>query len=175
MSIALQTALKCLISCDGGLLLLAIGGEIIDRPNEQNLFKVEARQRGTKLPPPLEFQTHCALADTITRWALPGWWWFHYPAGELRQPITAARLKRMGTKAGVADFGFFHSTGRVCWLELKRPGNDVSDEQADFLGFMAACGHGVALCWSYEQAVKTLIDWKVLRSIQVSGEGAHKA
>ena len=140
-----------------------------------NLLKSK-RQRGTKLPPPKEFTTHVMLADTIRRWILPHWYWFHYPAGELRGhkiirgkrvSPAGARLQRMGAKSGVSDFGFFHASGAVCWLELKRPGNVVTEEQSDFLGFMGACGHGVALCWSYEQAVQTLVDWKILRSIEV--------
>ena len=130
------------------------------------LFKGK-RQRGLAPKPPLEFHTHCALADTLRRWILPGWYWFHYPSGELRTKITAARLQRMGTKPGVADFGFFHQSGKVCWLELKRKGGHLSDEQRDFLSWMGASGHGVALCWSYEEAVATLIDWQILRSLEV--------
>lgn len=140
-----------------------------------NIFK-GPRQRGTKPPPPYEFATHCALADTLRRWIMPGWYWFHYPSGELREhqviegrrvSITGQRLQRMGAKSGVADFGFFHQTGKVCWLELKRKGGVVSEEQADFLAFMGASGHGVALCWSYEEAVLALTDWKILRAMKV--------
>lgn len=142
-----------------------------------NLFKGK-RQRGTQPPPPLEFATHCALADTIRRWILPDWYWFHYPSGELRDhqinpktgnrfSITGQRLLRMGAKKGVADFGFFHASGAVYWLELKRKGGVVTDEQSDFLAFMGASGHGVALCWSYEQAVQALVDWKILREMKV--------
>ncbi|MBT1509477.1 hypothetical protein KIP88_03085 [Bradyrhizobium sp. SRL28] len=140
-----------------------------------NLFKGK-RQRGTQLPPPLEFQTHCALADTIRRWIMPDWYWFHYPSGELREhqiikgkrvSLTGVRLQRMGAKSGVADFGFFHASGKVCWLELKRKGGVVSEEQSDFLSFMGASGHGVALCWSYEQAVQALVDWRILRGMKV--------
>jgi hypothetical protein len=142
-----------------------------------SLFKSK-RQRGTQLPPPKEFTTHVMLADTIRRWILPRWYWFHYPAGELREhrinpktgkswSPTGARLQRMGAKSGVSDFGFFHASGSVCWLELKRKGNVVTEEQSDFLAFMGACGHGVALCWSYEEAVQTLVEWKILRGIEV--------
>ena len=141
-----------------------------------NLFKSK-RQRGTVLPPPPEFESHCALADTIRRWIMPHWYWFHYPSGELREhqvingkrvSLAGARLQRMGAKPGVSDFGFFHGSGKVCWLELKRKeGGVVTDDQSDFLAFMGACGHGVALCWSYEEAVATLVDWEILRGMKV--------
>ena len=30
------------------------------------------RQRGVAAPPPKEFATHCALADLLRRWTMPG-------------------------------------------------------------------------------------------------------
>jgi len=142
-----------------------------------SLFKGR-KQRGTKLPPPKEFTAHVMLADTIRRWIMPHWYWFHYPSGELRDhkinPKTGkrwspagSRLQRMGAKAGVVDFGFFHGSGAVCWLELKRKGNVVTEEQADFLAFMGASGHAVGVAWSYDEAVAMLVDWQVLRRLEV--------
>ena len=37
-----------------------------------SLFKGK-RQRGVAAPPPKEFATHCALADLLRRWTMPGW------------------------------------------------------------------------------------------------------
>ena len=88
-----------------------------------NLFKSK-RQRGTMPPPPLEFALHCAVADTVRRWILPGWIWTHFPAGEARPSeiirgkrvsLTGARLQRMGLNTSFPDFQFFHIKGR-CWL-----------------------------------------------------------
>ena len=48
-----------------------------------SLFKGK-RQRGVAAPPPKEFATHCALADLLRRWTMPGWVWTHFPSGEER-------------------------------------------------------------------------------------------
>src|SRR5258707_4612835 len=93
-----------------------------------HLFKGK-KQRGTKLPPPLEFALHCMVADTVRRWIRPGWIWTHIANGEKRDAITGARLKRMGVTARFPDLMFFGPRGRVCFLELKRPGGRLDENQ----------------------------------------------
>src|SRR5262245_39150126 len=91
--------------------------------SQLSLFKSK-RQRGTKLPPPKEMAIHAPIAEAIDRWLMPGWRWTHFPAGELRTKKTAAKLKRMGTKAGVPDLLFFPPrAGAACFIEVKRPGS----------------------------------------------------
>ena len=72
------------------------------------------RRHKPETPPAApEFATCCALADTLRIGASPDWFWCHYPAGEARTAITGARLKRMGTKAGVADYLLCSPDGRL--------------------------------------------------------------
>src|SRR5262245_5792329 len=104
------------------------------------------RQRGTAAPPPPEFNLHCLVADTLRRWATPGWLWTHFPAGELRQPITAARLQRMGVQRGWPDFLLLAPGGRPHALELKRrKSGRLTDEQAAF-GLWCECNHCPFAC-----------------------------
>jgi hypothetical protein len=35
------------------------------------------RQRGIAAPGPSELQLHCAVADTVRRWIMPGWIYTH--------------------------------------------------------------------------------------------------
>lgn len=129
-----------------------------------NLFKGK-RQRGTRPPPAQEFAVHCMVADILRRWAMPGWIWAHYPAGELRDTVTGARLKRMGTKPGVADFLLVAPpAGQLHALELKRKGERPNDEQAAFLDAVRAAGGMAAWVDNFDDAVRVLRDWGAVRA-----------
>lgn len=140
-----------------------------------SLFKSK-RQRGTQPPPPLEFALHCAVADTIKRWILPGWIWTHFPAGEARPhqiirgkrvSLTGARLMRMGLNTGFPDFQFFHVEGACCFLELKRKGQQLDEDQADIAIHLIRAGHGYLKTDSFDDAIAALVDWKIVRGMKV--------
>ena len=60
-----------------------------------SLFK-SRRQRGTLPPAPTEFASQAFLVDLIRHTIHPAWRFTHFPAGELRDPAAAGRLKRLG-------------------------------------------------------------------------------
>ena len=121
------------------------------------------RQRGIKAPPALEFRVHVLIADTLGRWCAPGWWWGHYPAGENRDPITGARLKRMGTKPGVSDFLLIAPpAARLHALELKREGEKPNPNQIAFLAAVEAAGGRSAWVDNYMSAIEVLCSWGAL-------------
>jgi hypothetical protein len=61
--------------------------------------------------------------------------WFHVPNGGKRDKVTAARLKQMGVRSGVADF-IVLSRCRPLALELKVPKTGrQSDNQKGFQAF----------------------------------------
>jgi hypothetical protein len=132
-----------------------------------HLFK-SRRQRGVAAPPPLEFELHCLVADTIRRWATPNWVITHYPAGERRDAITGARLKRMGVVPGIPDFLLFppaEAPDHHChFLELKRPGAKLTDHQAGFALWCGLNGYPHAVTSDYHTAVRILQSWGALRS-----------
>ena len=124
------------------------------------------RQRGTKLPPPLEYTTHVMVADDLTRFCHPEWQWTHHPAGEYRDIRTAMRLKRMGLRKGWPDFVLLDPFGRPHFLELKRKGADLTEAQEAFASWCNArqlVNHAVA--YSYQEARRILIAWGALRGI----------
>jgi hypothetical protein len=131
-----------------------------------NLFKGK-KQRGTAAPAPSEFALHCAVADTIRRFIMPGWRWTHIASGEKRDVVTASRLKRMGVNKGWPDLVFLHREGQACFLELKRKGNGLTDEQAELRDFLIAAGHGYVVTNNYKIAIDTLMIWGVVRSVEV--------
>lgn len=133
-----------------------------------HLFKSQ-RQRGVARPMPLEFPVHCMVADTLKRWASPGWVWTHLPMGERRDAITGARLKRMGTQPGWPDFIFIAPalsarSMRPHFLELKRRGGRLTDTQSDFAQWCEANGCPHAVAHSYAEAVAALKGWGALWS-----------
>ena len=129
-----------------------------------SLFKGK-RQRGVSAPAPLEYRNHCVIADLLKRWCNPHWRYTHMPAGERRDIITAARLKRMGVKPGWPDFQFAGPGGVMFFLELKRKGSGrLSDEQADIVSHLAACGFNILVTDSVDDAVATLKSFGILPS-----------
>lgn len=131
-------------------------------------------KRVRRLPPALEFAVHCAVADLIRLQLKPGWRWTHVPLGEHRDhkinpktgkrySPTGQRLKRMGTARHWPDLMFFHLTGRVCFLELKRRGEKPDEGQAELGDFLGSCGHWYAWVDSFEAARAQLQAWDIIR------------
>jgi hypothetical protein len=130
-------------------------------------FFKSKQQRGTAPPAPTEFSIHVAIADLLRRWALPGIEWSHFPAGELRSQATAGRLHRMGTRRGWADFQIFDSKGAVMFLEIKRPGGRLSEDQRRIADHMKQAGHKFEVVDSVESAIGVLVVWGVVRRMTV--------
>jgi hypothetical protein len=80
----------------------------------------------------------------------------HVPNGGSRHPAEAAKLKRMGTKAGVFDLLIFRGIFPH-WLEVKFGDNDLSDTQKGHLLVVERLGHRWAVCWTFDEA-KVIID-----------------
>lgn len=143
-------------------------------PGQLDLFKGK-RQRGTKLPPPLEFASHVFLADVIRRWIMPNWEWTHLPLGEERDhrvnpetgkrfSLTGQRLKRMGTNPGWPDFMFVGPNRSIFWLELKRAGSGrPSEDQSRIAGHLMACGFAYMMTTSVDDAIAEMKALGILR------------
>lgn len=85
------------------------------------------------------------------------------PNGGLRAIQEAVRLKAEGVQRGVPDLCLplpRHGFAGL-YLELKAPGGETSPEQRDWIAFLAAVGHAVAVAWSVDEAfeiVSTYVD-----------------
>ena len=87
-----------------------------------HLFRGKCR-RGIAPPAPTEFASQAFLVDVIRRTISPAWRFTHTPLGEVRDPITAGRLKRLGVTAGWPDLMFAGPCRQMAFLELKRRGS----------------------------------------------------
>ena len=92
------------------------------------------RVRPRKAPriAPREISLHMAVAGLLRRHMRPGWLWGHVPSGELRDKATAGKLKAMGAPRGWPDMVLLAPGGAMRCLELKRLGEDLTEEQAAF-------------------------------------------
>lgn len=141
---------------------------------QMSLFKT-SRQRGTRAPPASEFAVHCMVADTLRRWASPGWIWFHPPNGGARPAFVTSkgrrvssegeRLARMGVKPGVSDIILIAPAGgRLHALELKKRGEEPDEAQVAFLEAVRAAGGQAEWTDSYQGALEILKGWGAVRT-----------
>lgn len=101
-----------------------------------------------------ELIVHRAIVDYLHR-VLPGHAGFHCPNGERRDARTAAKLKSMGTRAGVPDLGLPLPSGRMLWLEIKAPGGKLSISQRGYIELLRGMGHTVAIVESIDDVRNT--------------------
>lgn len=127
-----------------------------------SLFKKNHRVRRAA---PLEFATHCLIADTLRRWQSPGWRWTHFPAGEKRNPRTAGRLKRMGVARGWPDFVLLSPLPdpRAHFLEVKRQDEHLNEAQVEFQEFCELNQYQHAVVFTYADALTQLKVWGAVR------------
>jgi VRR-NUC domain len=133
--------------------LLALAAGRIPRPRRAPVIR------------PKEIELHMTTAKILRQHCLENWRWFHPGSGELRDPVVGAKLKRMGMQRGVPDFVLIPPSGRVCFLELKRIGERLSEEQEDFR--LWCITHAVPYCVAHDidQVLTALDAWGCLRIV----------
>lgn len=98
-------------------------------------------------PRPTETQLHIALADWLklptTARRLRCIWW--HTDNTHSNPARAKQLERMGMRAGVPDFLFLNNDTRVAFIELKRRGGHLNDDQRTFRQWIDARAFPYAL------------------------------
>jgi hypothetical protein len=131
------------------LLLLAAGRKV--------------RARKAPVARPKESKLQCDVAEVLRCHALPTWRWSHFPAGEKRDIITGARLKRYGLQSGWPDLILASPSGQLHCLELKRIGETLSDAQNDFRLWCISHGVPHSVAFTFDEALAALDHWGCLR------------
>jgi hypothetical protein len=116
----------------------------------------------------LERQIHLGVVQLLNFNAVPGLVWTHVANERRTTPREGAFLKRMGLRAGWADFTLLipcrsNLHPRTAFLELKRPGGRLSVAQEQFRDDVTAIGCLWALAYSSDQAAGYLKEWGALR------------
>jgi hypothetical protein len=105
------------------------------------------------------------VADLLRGFADPNWRWTHLPMGEYRAPATAARLKRMGARAGFADFLLVSPSGHAFFLELKRARRGrLNEAQEEFASWCALHQIPFAIARNFDEALGRLKAWGAVPS-----------
>ena len=86
------------------------------------------------------------------------------PNGGLRHPIVARQLKSEGLLPGSPDLVFAKHKGRVAWLEMKKKGGRLSDEQLGIKAKLKRLEHEWGTAQNVDDALEELERMGVLRS-----------
>lgn len=120
-----------------------------------------------------EFQLHIFVAELMRKAGRRDVLWMTIPNGEARNPITGAKLKRMGVRAGAGDILFvLPPHGRAAFLELKTEKGRLSSTQKTFETDAEQCGAYYAVARSPGEVEGILQAWQVLRLSQFERFGA---
>jgi hypothetical protein len=103
-----------------------------------------------------EARRQAAIVDFV-RWVAPDIVIFHVPNGGLRTKSEAARLKWVGTLAGVLDLVLVLPRGGTAFWETKVPKTGrLSDDQKDMIAALERLGHVWAIVRDIDDARREL-------------------
>ena len=93
---------------------------------------------------------------------------YHIPNGGSRNKAEAADLKRQGVKSGVPDLCLAAPKGpwHGLYIEMKRHGGKVSDNQSDWIANLREQGYRVEVAYNCEQAIDILLGYLKLKKEQ---------
>lgn len=102
----------------------------------------------------------------------------HIPNGGSRNKAEAAKLKRMGVKAGVPDiFLPVPKNGRHgLYIELKAGKNTATKEQTEFIESVRALGYEAEVCRGWEAAAAAILQYltgKAVSADDIIHSGGH--
>ena len=111
---------------------------------------------------PTEEQEHLALMEWAQTNKICRKYLIHIPNGGSRHKAEAAKLKRMGVRAGVSDFflPYPNDTYAGLWLELKRRKKSrISEEQLHWLYLMQKCGYAAKIAYGWEHGKEIIKEY----------------
>lgn len=99
--------------------------------------------------------------------------YYHTPNGGWRHPAIAAKLKAMGTLAGVPDLIFIrphNGLQKLDFIELKKDAKQkLSESQEWFRHTAEQMGCNYAVCWSIDMVEKALEAWGFKLRARIGG------
>ena len=128
-------------------------------------LRAEGARSAARTAAPKEQVLHFGVAKLLRDHCLPEWRWTHFPAGEKRDMRTATKLKQMGLNRGWPDFLLFSPIydRQIHALELKRIGETLNEDQADWRQWALAHGVKYEVAWTMEHVLLAFERWGCLR------------
>jgi hypothetical protein len=111
---------------------------------------------------PTERQVQRAVLQLLALQAPAGTFTFHVGNGGYRKPVEAAILKADGVVSGVPDLCIITGGGRAHFLEIKRPGGRLSENQKSCHEKLRAAGAVVMTAAGVDEAVAALRNMGIL-------------
>jgi hypothetical protein len=86
---------------------------------------------------------------------------YHIPNGGKRSKMEAAIFKAMGVRAGVPDLFLPVASGNKhgLYIEMKADKGKPTENQLDWLDYLAHAGYEVAICYDWLHAADTTIKY----------------
>lgn len=140
------------------------------------LALAEGRKPRARKPPlvrPRELVLHISVARLLRDHARPEWRWTHFPAGEARDVRTGSRLKAMGLQRGWPDFILVSPSGLLHALELKRLGEELTEDQEQLQHWFIVNGLPHSVAFTVEEAIAVLDCWDALQ-IKIARQGGRR-
>lgn len=128
----------------------------------------EKKQRVRREPDPSVPSEHQSQVAVISWWALackqyglPPQSLAAIPNGGARDPITGARLKAEGVRAGFPDLILMAKRGEYGALivEMKKDGNYPSAAQREIIAYLKSAGYACEVCWSSDDAIAKITEY----------------
>src|SRR5260221_4345525 len=138
-----------------------------DKP-PQVVYTPEKPKRERRAPDPNVPSEHQSQAAVISWWALackgyelPPFALFAIPNGGARDPITGARLKQEGVRAGILDLMLAVKRGNFggLFIEMKKLGNRPSPAQKEVMDYLARAGYERKICWTSAAAIAAIREY----------------
>jgi hypothetical protein len=120
------------------------------------------RAQSAIISTPLEIILHVHVADLLRAHCLPDWRWTHINR-KAKDAREGKIFKTMGVQRGWFDFELISPQARPHFLDVKRIGEGLSDEQEDFRGWCVRCGIPCAVAWTVDDVLRTFGEWGCLR------------
>lgn len=127
---------------------------------ENSLARCEEQPLPRRRDPNAEAREQAAAVSWI-RTVAPDLIVFHPPNGGLRGKAEAARLKWLGTVAGIPDLVVLGRDGKAWLIEMKAPGGSLSAAQRDMCDRLAALRVPYAICRSIDDVRRAFAHWKI--------------
>lgn len=129
--------------------------------------EADARYRIYRADPDAKKLSEDGDQVSLFSWAehnYPEYKFFHIPNEARGSARHYVKRKQMGVRGGVSDLISQKPSGQwvSCAIELKRVGvkmDAVSDEQHDYLNFVADNGGFAAVCFGYETGKLAILDY----------------
>lgn len=108
---------------------------------------------------------------TLLKWTLPfdATFWA-VPNGGKRGKLEAARMARLGVRAGVPDIHVAYR-GRLYCLELKAPKGQLSATQHQMIAKLEVCGVPTAIVREVHDVQRAMHEWGIPLSVAKEGNG----